>query len=106
MLSKIVNKWMALEPGEQLMYWVLTMCVLLAGGMAAFFVLADLGAFTSMSIGLVALLGGAVGGFLSLFMFVVLFFSVCYPLLRKDPPAKPKAKKAKPKAKVVPESIV
>jgi hypothetical protein len=90
MISKVINWWMALEPGKQYMYWIIAFCAMLSVGVAGIIVMAELGMLASASVGWLALFAGTIGGFISLFMFVVLFFAIFYPMLRKDEPEEPK----------------
>jgi hypothetical protein len=52
--------------------------------------MAELWMLSTASVGWLALFAGSIGGFISLFMFVVLFFAIFYPMLRKDEPEEPK----------------
>ena len=78
MLKRINNWWMALEPGEQYMYWIIAFCMMLISGVAVLLGSLGLLAGNTMSVFLFLVVAG-IGGFVGFFMLVVLFLTIIWP---------------------------
>lgn len=79
MIRRVNEWWMALEPGEQYMYWIITFCMMLMSGIGI--MLGTVGIFIGQSVLpiFLFLLAAGISCFVGFFMFVVLFLTIIWP---------------------------
>ena len=79
MFTNYISKWwMALDPAQQYMYWIISFIFMLGGGVIFIVALTQL---EMMSVAWMIVVGGGIFGFVGFFMLVVLFLTVIWPHL-------------------------
>lgn len=76
--NRISKWWLALDPVEQYIWWIISFCAMVAAGIG----IVVLAAESAYAATLIPFLG-AIGVFVIFFMFIVLWLTVRYPSIRK-----------------------